>query len=346
MNVLVTGGCGFVGFNLCRFLKENGFGVVAMDNLVRKGVEISKEIIEKEGIDFVHGDVRCAEDLNNVTKKIDLILNTAADPSAVEGYANPYFDVNNNFNSVINVLEFARKRKIGMIQWSTNKVYSGDRVNAIPVREMETRLEFDDKNYEHGINEDFTIDGREHSIYGVTKAASDIFCQEYSHAFDFPVIVNRFSCLGGEWQWGVPKQGWFSWWPIAFTYKKPLTYIGWNGKQVRDVLYIDDLNELILKQIKQLDNFRGDVFNVGGGKKFTISLIEATKYLEKKFGYKADVKIEPQTRRSDHRVYYSDIRKASSTFNWKPKVSPEEALDRISAWARTNKSLLDRIYLK
>jgi len=344
MNVLITGGCGFIGFNLSMFLKKKGFNVIAMDNLVRRGTEISRAVLEANGVEFVHGDVRNNEDFSNVDRKIDLILNTAAEPSAIEGYKNPYFDFTNNSLSVINILELARKNKIKIIQWSTNKVYSGDKINAIKTKELGTRFEYDDELYKNGIDESFPIDGNDHSIYGLTKLTADLFCQEYANAFNLNIIVNRFSCLGGEWQWGLPKQGWFSWWPIAFVYKFPLMYIGWKGKQLRDVLYIRDICELVLKQIESIDDFKGEVFNVGGGVKNTMSLIEATNYLEKKMGFKPKIKYEPNPRRADQCVYVSNIKKVCSTFNWKPKVSPEAAMDNILNWAQKNKELLDKVY--
>lgn len=344
MNILITGGCGFIGFNLSNFLKKKGFNVIAMDNLVRRGTEISREILEDNDIEFVHGDVRNFEDFKNVDKKIDIVLNTAAEPSAIEGYKNPYFDFTNNSLSVINILELARKKGIKIIQWSTNKVYSGDKINSIKRKELETRFEYDDENFKEGVDENFSVDGKEHSIYGLTKLTADLFCQEYAQAFDLNIIINRFSCLGGEWQWGLPKQGWFSYWPIAFTYKFPLTYIGWKGKQLRDVLYIKDICELILKQIENIDDFKGETFNVGGGIKNSMSLIEATKYLEKKLDCKQEIKFEEEPRRADQCVYVSNINKVSSTFNWQPKVNPESAMDSILDWVQKNKELLDKVY--
>lgn len=344
MNILITGGCGFIGFNLSMFLKKKGFNVIAMDNLVRRGVEISRDILEDNGIEFIHGDARNVEDFNNVNKKIDVILNTAAEPSAIEGYKNPYFDYTNNFLSVVNVLELARKNGIKIIQWSTNKVYPGNKINSIKRKELETRFEFDDENYNDGIDESFSVDGNDHSIYGLTKLAADLFCQEYAQAFDLNIIINRFSCLGGEWQWGLPKQGWFSWWPIAFVYKFPITYIGWKGKQLRDILYIKDINELILKQIESIGDFKGEVFNVGGGIENTMSLIEATAYLEKKFGFKPKVSFQEETRRADQCIYVSNISKVCETFNWKPKINPKAAMDSILSWAQKNKELLDKVY--
>jgi CDP-paratose 2-epimerase len=344
MNILITGGCGFIGFNLSMFLKEKGFNIVSMDNFVRRGTELSREIMENKGIEVVHGDVRNIEDFDNVDKKIDIILNAAAEPSAIEGYKNPYFDFSSNSVSVVNVLELARKKNIKVIQWSTNRVYCGNKLNGIKKKELNTRFEFDDEKYKEGIDENFSIDGNDHSIYGLTKLTSDLFCQEYAQAFNMNIIVNRFSCLAGEWQWGLPKQGWLSWWPIAFEYKFPLTYIGWKGKQLRDILHIKDICELILKQVNEIDNFKGEVFNVGGGKENTMSLLEATNYLEKKLGFKPEIKTEEEPRRADQCIYVSDINKVSSRFDWKPKVNPETALDSILDWVQKNKELLDRVY--
>lgn len=341
--VLITGGCGFVGYNLSVFLKRNGYNVIALDNLTRRGSEINLSLLKKQRIKAIHGDVRNPEDLL-FDDKIDIILNTAAEPSAIEGYKNPFFDLSCNTISVFHLLEYARKNKCAFIQWSTNKVYAGSKINAIALKEKETRYEYVDPEYENGIDESFSIDGNNHSIYGLSKAMADLACQEYAEAFGLNIIINRFSCLAGENQWGLPKQGWFAYWPIAIEYGFKVEYVGWKGKQVRDILYIQDLCNLILKQIKSITKYRGEVFNVGGGKENTVSLIEATKMLEKMTGKRLKTSHVETPRRSDQCVYISDISKVSKEFNWKPMVNPESAMKNIHKWVIDNKQLLDTIY--
>ena len=345
MKILITGGAGFVGANLAVYFTEKGHTVISMDNLVRRGTELSLSRLKSHGVQFFHGDVRRKEDFKLLPKDIDFILNTASQPSAIDGYKNPEFDLYNNSLSMINVLEFAKEIKAGVIQWSTNKVYCGDKLNAIPTTEKETRYEFSDKNYKHGIDENFSIDGGDHSIYGLSKVMADLMCQEYAKAFGVKTVINRFSCLCGPYQWGKSAQGWYAWWVIAFHFKLPLTYIGWKGKQVRDVLYINDIARLIELEMENIYKISGQVFNVGGGPKFNISLIEATSYLEKKFGHSLPIQVLKEVRKADQVIYISDIRKIKDKLGWEPVVGPEEAFDRIIEWVKKDEAKLRNLYV-
>lgn len=357
MKILITGGAGFVGANLAVYMRKRGHEVISMDNLVRRGSELNLPRLKAEGVQFVHGDVRNAEDFATLPK-VDVILETSAQPSAIAGYANPIFDITNNTLGLVHVLEHARKTDAGVVFWSTNKVYSGDKINAIPIREGHTRWSWDldairakygDRVPEgfdprHGFSETFTVDGGQHSIYGLSKVMADIACQEYADAFGVRTVINRCSCLAGEGQFGKSEQGWVAWWAVAHEFGFPLTYYGWGGKQVRDVLFVEDLARLVELEIKNLDKVKGEVFSVGGGIDNTLSLQEATSMMTERYGRKVPTTIVPEARKADHCVYISDIRKAKQRLGWEPKLSVKEGYERIVQWVETNKDALRGLY--
>ncbi|MBI5832595.1 MAG: NAD-dependent epimerase/dehydratase family protein [Armatimonadetes bacterium] len=359
MKVLITGGAGFVGANLAFYLTERGHQVTVLDNLVRRGSELNLPRLKAKGIRFVHGDVRCAEDLVGLPQDFDVICETCAQPSAIDGYGNPLFDINNNTLGLLNVLEFARRIGAGLIFWSTNKTYAGVHINQFPMIEGDLRWTWDQEAIAaqwgdnlpagfdpvEGFSAAFTVDGKDHSIYGLSKIMSDLACQEWYDAFGVRTIVNRFSCLAGEGQFGKSAQGWVAWWAIAFHFGLPLKYIGWEGKQVRDALFIEDICRLVEIEINQLDKLAGSVFNVGGGKDISLSLREATALMERKFGTTVPVVYEEDPRKADHCIYLSDIRPVTAATGWAPKVSVEEGYDRIIAWVKDNEDLLRALYL-
>ena len=359
MKVLITGGAGFVGANLAHYLSRHGHRVTVMDNLVRRGSELNLLPLKQAGVQFVHGDVRNAEDFANAPRDIEVVLETCAQPSAIDGYANPLFDINNNTIGLLNTLEFARRNDAGLIFWSTNKTYAGEHINAFPLVERETRWEWDkaaiDATYgdrlpagfdpDHGFSAEFTVDGHDHSIYGLSKIMADLACQEWYDAFGTRTVINRFSCLAGEGQFGKSAQGWVAWWAIAFHFGLPLKYIGWQGKQVRDALFIEDICRLIECEMGQLDKLAGSVFNVGGGKELTLSLREATAMMERRFGHRVPIVYEEDARKADHCVYVSDIRPVTAATGWTPQVSLEEGYERIIRWVVNHESELRALYL-
>ncbi|MFZ0878259.1 MAG: NAD-dependent epimerase/dehydratase family protein [Candidatus Acidiferrales bacterium] len=358
MKILITGGCGFVGAHLALHFQRRGHRVIAADNLVRRGGEMNLPRFKKHGIEFVHVDVRNPEDLASVPEGIDLICDTSAQPSAVTGYANPLFDINNNSLGLIHVLEFARKRGCPVIFWSTNRVYSADKTNSPPHRAGSTRLIWDKEKYrqqfgekplagfdpEHGFSEEFTLDGCERTIYGLSKLMADLACQEYSGAFGLKTVINRFGVISGDGQFGKSDQGWVAWWAFAFHFGLPLNYIGWEGKQVRDVLFIEDVCRLVDLQIENLDRISGQVFNVGGGPGNTLSLVEATNLLREKLGRDIPIGYDSQPRKADQCIYITDNRKVERVLGWKPKIGISEGYDRILAWIRENEEELRLLY--
>ena len=359
MRILITGGCGFVGAHLALHMRERGHHVVAMDNLVRRGSERNILRLKRHGAEFLHGDVRNREDFIALPKDINLICDCSAQPSVVTGYANPMFDITNNAFGVINILELARHRGCPLILWSTNRVYSADKVNALPRREDASRLRWDAEAFhkqfsgreapgfdpEFGISEVFSVDGGQRSLYGLSKLMGDLACQEYAQAFGIKTVINRFGVLSGEGQFGQADQGWVVWWAIAHWFGLPLKYIGWGGKQVRDILFIEDACRLVEAEIEHLDRISGEVFNVGGGATNSLSLVEATAILRRKLGLELPIGVEDTPRKGDTAIYITDNRKVERVLGWKPRIGIEEGYDRILAWIKDNEADLREQYL-
>lgn len=356
MKIIVTGGAGFVGANLCKYFAAKGHEVIAVDNLVRRGSEMNLPDFKRLGIRFVHGDIRNREDLVPLPRDVDFVCECSAQPSATEGYKNPAFDISNNTLGVLNCLEWCRETGAGLIFWSTNKCYCGDRMNANPMREEATRWVWDAEACRargpvqgfdpvHGYSNDFSVDGGDHSIYGVSKICADLLCQEWAGGFGVRTVVNRFSCLAGEGQFGKSEQGWVAWWAVAAIFDLPLLYIGWNGKQVRDVLFIEDICRLVEAEMNQIDRAKGQVFNCGGGPKFTLSLREATSWVERATKKTLKTRVDPAPRKADQCIYISDIRKAKEVLGWEPKVSIDEGYERILRWVVDHKDALRQLYL-
>lgn len=356
MKIIVTGGAGFVGANLCRYLAAKGHEVISVDNLVRRGSEMNLPDFKKAGIRFVHGDIRNREDLASLPRDVDFVCECSAQPSAIDGYKNPYFDISNNTIGLLNCLEWCREHGAGLIFWSTNKTFCGDRMNAIPRREEETRWVWDEAaiaqqpprsgfDPKHGFSDEWTIDGGDHSIYGVSKVCADLLCQEWAGGFGVRTVVNRFSCLAGEGQFGKSEQGWVAWWAVAAVFDLPLKYIGWNGKQVRDVLFIEDICRLVEAEMERIDAVKGQVFAVGGGMKHTLSLREATAWVEKATKKRLKTFVEREPRKADQCIYISDIRKARRLLGWEPRLTIDEGYERILKWVVDHKDALRRLYL-
>lgn len=343
MKILITGGNGFVGSNLCQHFNKLGWEVTSFDNLVRRGSELNIPLYKKKGIKFVHGDVRNQEDFVQLKDKFDVVCECSAQPSATEGYANPVFDITNNTMGAMNALEFARRNDSIFIFWSTNKVYSGDKINAFPMVEDEKRWVHKDEL--QTISEDFSIDGNQHSIYGLSKVMADLMVQEWADAYGVRTVINRFSCLAGRGQFGLCQQGWVAWFVVAAHFGLPLTLYGWKGKQVRDVLDVRDVCSLVETEVKQIDHIKGQVFNVGGGPLNHMSLLEAiynVKMITKK---PLEYKVVDEVRKADQCIYVSDISKIQKLTSWVPMESHISCLEDIHKWVVDNEDSLRQLYL-
>lgn len=332
--ILITGGAGFIGSTVAEYLLNSGYKVVIFDSFIRRGVEYN--ITRVRGAEIIRGDVRFGYDLEKAGK-VDGIIHTAANPGIRWSILMPRFDFDTNASGTLNVLEFARELGgVPVIYCSTNKVYDGEKINAIALKELETRYEYDDSRYKYGIPPNFPVDGSDHSCYGVSKLTGDIYCQEYAHNMGVPTVVNRMSCIAGPWQMGVEDQGWVAWFVFAAITGEDINIYG-NGKQVRDVLDADDLARLFHMQLKEIDKHKGRVYNVGGGPKNSLSLLECINYLNKKLKRDIPLKFHPW-RIADHRVYLSDISKLKKF--WQPETNPYEVLDKIYQWAVEHPEIL------
>ncbi|MBU1125440.1 MAG: NAD-dependent epimerase/dehydratase family protein [Candidatus Omnitrophica bacterium] len=341
--LLVTGGAGFVGSNLAVYLKKKypALRVIVLDNLKRRGSELTLTRLKESGVEFMHGDIRCPEDLAHDIRD-GLLIECSAEPSVLAGYGdNPMYVLKTNLVGTLNCLELARKNHLDLIFLSTSRVYPYETLNLIKTVEKETRFEWMPGQAvsgwsEEGVNESFSLDGPK-SLYGATKLASEVILQEYLAAYGIKGVVNRCGVIAGPWQFGKVDQGVFSLWMLAHYFKKPLSYIGFGGKgkQVRDLLHIDDLSTLIDLQIANLPAISGKVYNVGGGKDISLSLLETTQICQEITGNRIEISSEIQTRQGDVSIYLTDYRKVYSDIGWQPQKTPQEALLDTYNWIRS-----------
>lgn len=346
-NILVTGGAGFVGSNICVKLKQefSGIRVTALDNLVRGGSELNIPRLKNHGVSFVHGDVRNKEDLQFAN--IDLLIECSAEPSVMAGVTStPEYLVNTNLVGALNCFEVARRNSSDIVFLSTSRVYPVGKLNNLSFIEDKTRFSLAknqsiDGSSENGVTEEFLLSGVR-TLYGATKLSSEFILQEYINNYDIRGIINRCGLIAGPWQMGKIDQGIISLWMAKHIYGKSLSYIGFDGsgKQVRDVLDIDDLFDLLKIQLKDIKKYSGEIFNVGGGKKNSLSLLELTDFCRKISGNKIAIRSLKEERPGDIRIYISDINKITSLSGWNPKKSIKTTLEDVYKWIKDNKGML------
>lgn len=345
--MLVTGGAGFVGSNLSIGFKAKypHLRVISLDNLKRRGSELNIKRLKENDVEFVHGDVRNPEDLE-LNTKIDLLLECSAEPSVLAGYGeSPAYVVNTNLAGTINCLELVRKHKANIVFLSTSRVYPYDAVNCLKTVETETRFEWAEESVNNvpgwskkGLDINFTLNGPK-SMYGATKLCSEIVLQEYIKMYGIRGVINRCGTIAGPWQFGKIDQGVFTLWMLAHCFEKPLKYIGFGGagKQVRDLIHIDDLFSLVDKQASSFDRINGKVYNVGGGPEVNLSLCETTRLCEEITKKQIKIARDPKTREADIIIYITDNGRLYDDLSWRPKKGPREILEDIYKWICANK---------
>ena len=352
MKYLITGGAGFVGSSLAILLKDKYLHskVIALDNLKRRGSELNLPRLRQHGVEFAHGDIRNKEDLADIGP-VDSIIECSAEPSVLAGYNSlPDYLVNTNLLGTINCLEFARVCKAGFLMLSTSRVYPFSTINALDFYETETRFELENNqkttgSSSAGFTEDFPLMTGVRSLYGATKLASELLILEYADMYGFNVAINRCGVLTGPWQFGKVDQGVVVLWVAKHFWKQELSYIGFGGqgKQVRDILHIDDLFRLIDIQLNNLAGINGKVFNVGGSREISVSLKELTQLCQKYTGNTIPISSVVENRPADIRVYLTDNSKVTKATGWKPKITVENIIEEIAVWIKNNKKQLEGV---
>jgi CDP-paratose 2-epimerase len=347
--LLVTGSSGLIGSEVCMHFAKLGWEIHGIDNNQRavffgeSGDTRWNQKRLEDGLDnFVHHelDIRDRDRILKIVKEIspDAIVHTAAQPSHDKAADIPFQDFDINAVGTFNLIEATRQYRtdVPFVHLSTNKVY-GDAPNYIEMKELETRYDYNDDRYSHGIPETFTIDQSKHSLFGSSKVSGDISVQEYGRYFDMPTCVLRGGCLTGPSHSGVELHGFLSYLVKCNLEEKEYTIFGYKGKQVRDNIHSYDVARFIEEFIKAPRS--GEVYNLGGGKENTTSILEAFKLIENISGKPMKYTYDNNNRSGDHICYYSDLRKMKEHYpNWGITKDLQTTLEEIYAtWINRKK---------
>jgi CDP-paratose 2-epimerase len=351
MRVLITGICGFVGSRLALALQESiaDVEIAGIDNLLRSGSEGNRHALGARGIRFLHGDLRLRSDIEALPS-CDWVIDAAANPSVlagVDGRSSPRQLCEHNLGGTLNVLDYCRQEKAGLILLSSSRVYSVRDLADLPMR-------IDDKTFrldaskpltsgvsEEGLSESFPV-RQPISLYGATKLSSEIMALEYGSAFQFPVWINRCGVLAGAGQFGTAEQGIFSYWLHAHAARLPLRYIGFGGHgyQARDAFHPDDLAGLIAIQMRR-EPPSDPVYNAGGGIQNTMSLAQLTDWCNRRFG-RHDPRADEKVRPFDIPWVVMNNERVSKELAWAPRRSLSSILDEIASHVENNPGWLAR----
>jgi CDP-paratose 2-epimerase len=344
--VLVTGGAGFIGASLSLELaaRHPGWEITAFDNLHRRGSELNLARLREGGVRFVHGDVREPGDLR-AAGPFDALVECSAEPSVMAGVGGASdFLVRTNLVGAYNCLEEAARHRAQVVFLSTSRVYPVAALNALAHEEGETRFELLDAQTVPGasalgVSERFPMDGAR-TLYGASKLAAELLITEYAESYGLATVVNRCGVVAGPWQMGKVDQGVFTHWMLAFYYRRPLSYLGFggSGKQVRDLLHVADLAELVDDQLERPEHWAGAVVNVGGGPQVSLSLRETSLLCGEITRHDLQIRRDPDTRAGDVRIYISDCHALAGFTDWRPSHSPAEILADIHAWIHDHES--------
>jgi CDP-paratose 2-epimerase len=322
--ILITGSSGLIGSEVCVYFSSKGWKVHGVDNNMRHhffgpqgDTRWNQKRLESTLSNFEHHevDIRDRATVLQLLAQVrpDAVVHTAAQPSHDKAAAIPFEDFDTNAVGTFNLLEATRRvsSTIAFVHMSTNKVY-GDAPNEIKLKELSTRWEFDDSQYVQGIAESFRIDQSKHSLFGASKVAADIAVQEYGRYFNMPTCCLRGGCLTGPNHSGVELHGFLSYLIKCNLEGKKYTIFGYKGKQVRDNIHSYDVATFIDRFITAPKN--GEVYNIGGGKDNSISILEAFSLIQEISGKEMQYEYSDQARSGDHICYYSDLSKAQAHF--------------------------------
>ena len=337
---LVTGGAGFIGSNYVHRLVQRGEKVTIYDNLSRAGAPRNiawlEETFGKEAFRLVVGDLRNADLLTETAKDADVIVHLGGQVAVTTSVTKPRDDFEANALGTFNALEAARLsgRDPIFIYSSTNKVYGG--MDDVEIVEEATRWRY--KDLLEGASETQPLDF--HSPYGCSKGTGDQYVRDYARIYGLRSVVFRQSCIYGPRQFGVEDQGWLAWMVIAAVTGRQITIYG-DGKQVRDVLHVNDLLDAYDAAVERIERAKGQVYNMGGGPRNVLAIwAEFGPILERLLGRKIEV-ARADWRPGDQRVFYADFRKAKHDLDWEPKIDLEEGIEMLFEWIQANRDLFE-----
>ncbi len=351
MKLLITGICGFVGSTLARALLETAgdLQITGIDNFIRPGSERNRRELSALGVKVFHGDVRCAADFETLPAA-DFVIDAAANPSVlagVDGKTSSRQLLEHNLWGTVNILEYCKAHRAGLILLSTSRVYSVPPLAALPVEihqhafRPQAGAKLPHGLGVNGVTEDFST-APPVSLYGSSKLASEAVALEYGDTFDFPVWINRCGVLAGAGQFGKADQGIFSFWIHSHLRRRPLKYIGFDGHghQVRDCLHPRDLVPVLLAQMKHRGPDRSRIANFSGGAINAMSLAQLTAWCDQRFGRHA-IAADANPRPFDIPWMVLDPSRAAREWNWLPQTPLLQVLDEIAAHAEHNPNWLE-----
>jgi len=350
ISILITGGCGFIGSNLCLLLREKypSYRIVSLDNLKRRGSELNLPRLRDAGVEFIHGDIRNPEDLP--AGPFDFIIDAAAEPSVMAGMGPELnYVINTNLNGTINTLGLAAKTGAKFIFLSTSRVYPIHYLESLNYSEGPSRFELRPQQAipgvtPEGISEHFPLD-KARSVYGATKLASELLLEEFREFFGVDYVINRCGVIAGPHQMGKVDQGVITLWVARHFWKREVAFFGYGGtgKQVRDALHILDLFDLVDYELHNFDSVSGKIFNAGGGLSSSVSLRELSSFCAEVTGNKVAANPVPENRKGDIPWYITDNTKITTHTGWKPRRNIRDIVQDTYIWIRENEQMLKPI---
>jgi CDP-paratose 2-epimerase len=318
--------------------------VIAFDNLRRRGSELNLPRLRVAGVHYVNGDVRERNDILSLPQ-IDALVECSAEPSVLAGIEGATdYPIRTNLLGAYHCLELCRRDDAQLVFLSTSRVYPVAQLRRLAIRETASRYELADEQTlpgasAAGIAEQFPLDGAR-TLYGTTKLAAELLVEEYRASFGLEAVVNRFGVIAGPWQMGKVDQGVFTYWMLAHWLGRPLTYLGFDGtgRQVRDLVHIADVVDLLDDQLKRPRDWDGVVCNVGGGRECSLSLAETTALCRELTGREVEVRTGGEDRPGDVPVYISDCTRVFGHTAWRPTRSARDVLADIADWIREHES--------